>query len=381
MRYKVIQWASGTVGKHALRAVAERSDLQLTGMYVFNAEKAGQDAGVLADIGKLGVKATNDLDAIVAMDADVVLHTSLPSLVYGDDTTADVDAFCALLASGKNVITTVGYMYPKIYGPELTNRLEAACRRGGTTFHSTGLNPGWLGDVLPLTMSALSRRIEQVYVREISNFQTYPSPEIMFNMMGFGKTPKQFQQDAARYAFWLSGLFRENVQMIADGLGVVLDEIKEHTVRALAREDLQTAAGVVRKGTVAGQHWEWAGMVRGKKVIVHETVWRMHDSVAPGWPTGEHSVTIEGEPRMHVNFAADWISDGLQGTAMHAVNAIPYVCDATAGVKTFLDLPWMMGRGTLRPATPTARASVKAKTKTKANARKSPARRTAASKP
>ena len=352
MPYKVIQWASGTVGKHALRAVAERADMQLVGMYVFSDNKAGQDAGVLADIGKLGVKATSDLDAIVAMDADVVLHTSLPSLVYGNDTTADVDAFCALLASGKNVITTVGYMYPKIYGPELTDRLDAACRRGGTTFHSTGLNPGWLGDVLPLTMSSLSRRIEQVYVREISNFQYYPSPEIMFDMMGFGKTPKQFQQDAARYAFWLSGLFRENVQMIADGLGVVLDEISEHTVRELAGADLTTAAGIVRKGTVAGQHWEWAGMAQGRKVIVHETVWRMHDSVAPHWPTGEHSVTIEGEPRMHVNFAADWISDGLQGTAMHAVNAIPYVCAAPCGVKTFLDLPWMMGRGTVRPAAP-----------------------------
>ncbi len=381
MSFRVIQWASGTVGKHALRAVAERDDMQLVGMYTFSDKKAGQDAGALADIGKLGVKATNDLDAIITMDADVVLHTSLPSLVYGNDSTADVDAFCALLASGKNVITTVGYMYPKIYGPELNDRLDAACRRGGSTFHSTGLNPGWLGDVLPLTMSTLSRRIEQVYVREISNFQHYPSPEIMFDMMGFGKTPKQFQQDAARYAFWLSGLFRENVQMIADGLGVALDEIKEHTVRELATQDLQTAAGAVRKGTVAGQHWEWAGMARGKKVIVHETVWRMHDSVAPGWPTGEHSVSIEGEPRMHVNFAADWISDGLQGTAMHAVNAIPYVCDAPCGVKTFLDLPWMMGRGTVRDTAPGAkpRATVKAKQKIKttSNANASPTRRRA----
>jgi hypothetical protein len=348
MAYKVIQWSSGNVGKHAVRAVAERRDLKLAGMYVFSDEKAGKDAGEIAGIGKLGVKATSDVEKIVAMEADVVIHTALPSLVYGDNPMADIDTFCRLLASGKNVITTVGYMYPKVYGGKVNKRLEEACRLGGSTFHSTGLNPGWLGDLLPITMTALSQRVDQIYVREISNFQYYPSPEIMFDMMGFGKTPAQFKKDAERYAFWLSGLFRENVQMVADALGVKLDEIKEKTVRELAKEDLETAAGTVKKGTVAGQHWEWAGMAGGEKIIVHETVWRMHESVAPDWPTGDHSVTVEGEPRMHVEFDARWISDGLQGTAMHAVNAIPYVCDAPSGIKTFLDLPWIVGKGSVQ---------------------------------
>ena len=380
MPYKVIQWATGNVGKHALRAVAERPDLKLVGMFTYAESKVGIDAGELADIGPLGVAATNDFDEILTLDADVVLHTSLPSLVYGDDPTADIDAFCLLLASGKNVITTVGYMYPKIYGGALMKRLEEACRRGGSSFHSTGLNPGWLGDVLPLTMSALSQRIEQVYVREISNFQGYPSPEIMFDMMGFGKTPAQFKRDAERYAFWLSGLFRENVQMIADGLGVKLDTIIEQTKRELATEDLETAAGVVRKGTVAGQRWEWAGVVDGRKLIVHETVWRMHETVGADWPQGQHSVTIEGEPRMHVNFDAQWISDGLQGTAMHAVNAIPYVCDAPAGIRTLLDLPWLIARGITRPAERKAartKAAAKAKVKAKQSAPEQPPKDTA----
>src|SRR5689334_19378897 len=101
MTYKVIQWSSGNVGKHAVRAVAERTDMKLAGMYVFSDAKAGQDAGEIAGIGKLGVKATNDVEKIVAMDADVVVHTSLPSLVYGADPQADIDLFCRLLASGK----------------------------------------------------------------------------------------------------------------------------------------------------------------------------------------------------------------------------------------------------------------------------------------
>ena len=143
--------------------------------------------------------------------------------------------------------------------------------------------------------------------------------------------------------------------LFRSGLGLKLDAIKDKTTHVLATADLSTAAGIVRSGTVAGQRWEWAGLAGGRKVIVHETVWRMHHSVAPEWPTGDHSVTITGEPRMHINFDAAWISDGLLGTAMHAVNAVPYVCAAPAGVKTLLDLPWIMGRRTVQTGARTAR--------------------------
>ncbi|MDA0338880.1 MAG: dihydrodipicolinate reductase [Proteobacteria bacterium] len=345
MVYNVIQWSSGNVGKHVVQAVAERKNMKLAGLYVYSDDKAGQDAGAIAGIGNLGVIATNDVNDILKTDADVVIHSPLPSLVYGEDPNADVDAFCKLLASGKNVITTVGYMYPKVHGPALVRRLNAACKKGNSTFHSTGLNPGWVGDLLPLTMSSLSKSIDQVYVQEISNFQYYPSPEIMFDMMGFGKTNAEFRKHAARYTNWLTGLFRENIQMVADGLGVKLDKITDKTTRVLATRNLKTAAGTVKKGTVAGQHWEWAGMVGRKKIIVHETVWRMHESVAKDWPQGVHSVAIKGEPNMRIELSPMWIDGGLLSTATHAVNAVPYVCDAEPGIKTFLDLPWIMGKG------------------------------------
>ena len=245
------------------------------------------------------------------------------------------------------MITTVGYMYPKIYGEELVARLESACREGGSSFHSTGLNPGWMGDVLPLTMSTLSSRIDQVYVREITNFEFYPSPEVMFDMMGFGKSEAEFADHIERYSFWLTRLFRENIQLIADGPGVELDEIVDTTEQALAPADLETAAGVVKAGTIAGQHWEWAGVKGGNKLIVHETVWRMHASVAPEWPVGDHSVTISGKPRMQINMAADWINDGLLATGMNAVNAIPEVVAAPAGIQTVLNLPRLFGRQTM----------------------------------
>jgi hypothetical protein len=347
MTTRVIQWSSGNIGKAVIRSIAQREDLELAGLYVYSPEKSGQDAGEIAGIERLGVSASDDIEVLLATDAEVVIHTPLPSLIYGDDPDADIKTICRLLAAGKNVITTVGYMYPKIHGPELVERLEEACRAGNSSFHSTGLNPGWMGDLLPLTMSALSSRIDQVYVREISNFEFYASPEIMFGMMGFGKTEAEFIKSAARHQMWLTGLFRENIQLVADGLGVELDEITDTMEVAYAPTELHPAAGLVKEGTVAGQHWEWAGMRDGRKIIVHETVWRMHRTVAPQWPEGDHSIIIEGKPRMQINFDALWVDDGLLATGMHALNALPYVVAAAPGIRTLLDLPWMMGRGTV----------------------------------
>jgi hypothetical protein len=346
MSYKVFQWASGTVGRHAAQAAIERNSLELVGLHALSESKIGQDVGAILGTEPLGIRATGDIAAILESAADVVIHAPLASLVYGDNPQQDVDDICQLLAAGKNVITVVGYMYPKVYGPALMERLQAACAAGSSSFHSTGMNPGWMGDLIPLTMSAMSRRIDCIHVLEISNFQGYPSPEIMFESMGFGADPEQFESGGERRRTWLNGLFRESVQMVADGIGLALDDISSQVSVELATEDLTTAAGVVKKGTVAGQHWEWAGLTNGDKRVIHETVWRMHEAVAPQWATGKHSVTIEGSPRMKIEFAPDYVSDGLLATAMHAVNAIPYVCDARPGVQTPLDLPWIMGRAT-----------------------------------
>ena len=136
--------------------------------------------------------------------------------------------------------------------------------------------------------------------------------------------------------------------MVADGLGVQLDSIKESASTELTRQALDVAAGTLQKGTVAGQHWEWAGMVGRKKVIVHETVWRMHDSVGEKWPRGNHSVTIKGKPDMFVDFGPNWNNDVLLSTAVHAVNAVPYVCNARSGIRTLLDLPMIMANGATR---------------------------------
>ncbi len=336
---KVFQWASGTVGRHVAREVLERDGLELVGLHVRSPEKVGRDAGTLIGADALGIAATSDRQAVLDSPADVVVHAPLPSLVYGDDEQQDLEDICALLEAGKNVITVVGYLYPAAHGPEVVDRLTSACSRGGSTFHSTGLNPGWMGDLLPVAMSALSARIDCIVVREISNFQSYPSREIMFDSMGFGSSEHEFRSRSDRRSRWLGTLFSESIRMVADGIGLVLDEVAQDAELALAPVELETAAGRIEAGTVAGQHWTWRGMTSGQSRIVHETVWRMHASVAPHWPQGANSVVVEGAPHMHLELTADWVSDGLLATAMHAVNALVPVCRAAPGILTLLDLP------------------------------------------
>jgi hypothetical protein len=201
-----------------------------------------------------------------------------------------------------------------------------------------------MAELIPLVFSSNCSRIDSVLVREHSDFSFYPSPQIIFDVMGFSFAPERFESHTARYRKWLSGLFEESVLMVADGLGLELDELTVESEVELATEDLTIAAGPVPRGTVAGQRWEWCGVAAGRDVIRLEAIYKAHKSVAPQWQSPAWVCTIEGEPRLHFE-ANKWTTNGLVGTAMRAVHAIPAVCAAPVGIRTFLDLPLVAGRG------------------------------------
>ncbi|MBW2423496.1 MAG: hypothetical protein JRG86_04570, partial [Deltaproteobacteria bacterium] len=160
MTHRVIQWATGNVGKYALRAILDHPDLELVGVYTYNPEKHGVDAGEILGDAPVGVRATRDLDALLALEADCVVYAPL---------TLDLDEVCKVLESGKNLISLPGLLHPATLGSQAVDRLEAACQRGGSSVHGTGINPGWVGEVLPLTMSGLCQQIEQIHVKEIGD--------------------------------------------------------------------------------------------------------------------------------------------------------------------------------------------------------------------
>ena len=189
-RLRVVQCGTGIAGAEALVAILERDDLELAGLLVHSEPNEGRDAGRFVGKPDCGVVATRDVARLVATDADVVVYMLLvPSL----------DDVCAFLASGKNVVTTAGFMYPRWNAKEADRRLRDACERGGSSFYVTGINPGFVDEILPLTMSRLSRDWQLVHVREYADCSKYPSPAMLFDVMGFGKTPEDVAAVEASY--------------------------------------------------------------------------------------------------------------------------------------------------------------------------------------
>jgi 4-hydroxy-tetrahydrodipicolinate reductase len=327
--------------------------MELVGLWVSGAAKAGKDAGELSGGGRIGVQATRDAEALLASDADCVSYAAATDYRLGDA----IEDMCRILSSGKNIVTSsfVPFIYPWQVVPAFAEQLEAACRKGGVSFYCSGIDPGFSPDALPILLSSLSERIESVRAQEIFNYATYDQPETLFEVMGFGKppgTPVPLLMPGA-----LSMAWGASVRMVADALGVEVDEIRQRHEVAVAPETFDISCGRVEKGTVAGLRFEVSAVVRGREAITVEHVTRLRDDIAPEWPQGvgpgNYRVTIEGMPALkcdlQVGFnSSDHNIDGCVGTAMRLVNAIPAVCQASPGIKSWLDLPVHGGRFALR---------------------------------
>src|SRR5206468_2893088 len=159
--YRVIQWATGNIGRRALAASLAHPDLEVVGVRVFSPDKVGTDAGELAGVDAVGVAATDDVDALVALDADCVLH--MPSRL-------DLDELCRLLASGKNVVSTCSELLHarRALPAETVERLEMACGDGGTSLFATGSSPGFISEVLPIALLLLERSVDRVLIEEFA---------------------------------------------------------------------------------------------------------------------------------------------------------------------------------------------------------------------
>jgi hypothetical protein len=343
---KVIQWATGTVGMHAMKAVSDLPHLELVGALAYDPAKQGIDAGEHCGAAHSGIAITTDRDAIIAMQADCVLY-----MAKGEGKRDQVlDDVCALLESGKNVVSTAltELIYPKACGEEVASRLQEACRKGGVSFHATGIEPGWASEVLPMAMSGVLRRIDHLLVQEIMDYSTYPSAEMM-TAMGFGAPPEPVPPTAIPVT--MAGAFAAPLMMVADALGATIEEVIYECEVATA-PSARDAGGVrIEAGTTAGKRYRFSAVIGGRKAMTIEHVTRMGDDIAPDWPQGRGwLVTVEGTPSMKLACEIAFKGEDANyqaclATAMHAVHAIAPVCAAQPGVRTFLDLPQIVGRG------------------------------------
>jgi 2,4-diaminopentanoate dehydrogenase len=346
----VVQWATGAVGRHAVVAMVDHPDLEVVGVLVYSDDKAGRDAGELCGIGPIGVRTTKDRDEILALDADCVLYMPQGEM----NPMGALDDICSLLASGKNVVSTAvtTLIYPASMGQKVVDRLEKACAEGGSSFHATGIEPGWASEVLPLTMSGLFRYVDSLVVQELLDYSTYASRDMLVDIMGFGLAPDADVPGAN--AALLGGTFRAPLMLVADGLGATIDDFVYDRQVSVAEGAFDVAAGRIESGTVAAIRFSATAIVDDRRALTVEHITRLAEDVAPDWPRGRGwKVTVEGVPSMVLEskiavHGEDENDQGCLGTAMHAVHAIAPVCAAPPGIRTFLDLPTIIGRHVLR---------------------------------
>lgn len=332
---RVIQWATGSMGRTCLRAVIDDPRFELVGLFVYGEAKAGRDAGDIARRPVTGVVATRAVEDILALDADVVLHCPMLSAPY-DGHDADVRR---LLESGKNVISINNYFEPLALGRAYAARMEASALAGGATLAGTGINPGWVAEAMAANAVALCLEHRHIISREIIDCTTIPNPDYVFGALGFGARPDAIDLSAGPLAKTFDGMFCQSVEGLARRIGLTLDGYESDHELSLARRNLAVTAGGIAEGTVAATTWRVHGLAGGRRRITHEVNWIM-DPTDPAFAGRPHwEIEVDGSPGLKI--AMDLVDTAPEGVrtkpeqfavAAMVLGAIPRVVAAEPGL-------------------------------------------------
>jgi 2,4-diaminopentanoate dehydrogenase len=358
-RFKVAVWATGGVGRFAIRTIVDRPNMELVGGWVHSSAKNGKDLGELAGIDPVGVVATQDADELLSSDIDCVMYAA-PAGPRPKEALRD---YCRILAAGKNVVTTAlpGLVYEKgSLSERFLQPIREAAEAGSSSIFSSGIEPGFGCDLFPIALMTMSHKVYSVRGIEITNYSRYPVEFDVRELFGFGQ-PLDYS-GGLRSPGVLRWGWGAAVTMVADALGVELDEIRETCEFQATPGDLESAVGIIKAGTVGATYARCIGVVDGVEVITIEHVDRMADDLALDWPTGRTGgtdglwrVIIDGEPSFDGEFEVgsrqgeNSSEQGLLATGMRAVNAIPWVCTAAPGIVDALHLPLTTPLGALHP--------------------------------
>lgn len=337
--YRVVQWATGGMGRTCLRAIIDHPALELAGVFVYGRDKVGRDAGDIARRPPTGVLATGDADEILALDADVVIHAARIAPPYGAHD-ADIGR---LLESGKNVISINGYSCPRYWGDARAAALQAAAEKGGTTLLGAGLNPGFAAEQLAVVATGVCSAIDHVEVVESVSCAAVRNPAYVFTALGFGSDPAAVDPNRPDWgpAAPLNGMYTEVLAAAAGHLGMVLERIEtEHRVFAATR-DLQVQAGTIPRGRASHFNWRWHGIVAGERRLTMSIHWYMEtahldEPRPPLWRIhvrGQPGVRISVEMEKRAGDATPTSAEQI-AVAGSVINAIPLVCAAPPGVMT-----------------------------------------------
>jgi 2,4-diaminopentanoate dehydrogenase len=346
MAVRVVQWATGAVGRTQLQELIQHPGLELVGVLVYTDDKVGADAGALCGLPPTtGVNATADKEAIFGLGADVVVHAA--SKAHPGETNAE--DICRLLASGTNVITTTSYNHLPTYGSELLAAFEDACAAGASRFHAAGENPGFMFERLVATVTGLSKRIDRIDLYEATDVSGISSRPMLVDLMGMGRPPADVSLGSPVFEK-LDMAYRQALGAAADVLGAELEQIDAAVECTTLPHDVEVAAGTIEAGTVAGQRFSWTGRWKGRELLAIHEEWVVTRDLpqwglrplAPGQKAPLIRAVVRGLPSFELQLDVGWDDDvptELVGTSpghlmigMSAVRAIPYVLASPPGI-------------------------------------------------
>jgi hypothetical protein len=320
-RLKVVQWTTGKTGSAAVRGLVGHPFMDLVGCYAYSADKVGRDVGELCGIDPVGLTATDDVEALLALEPDCVSY-----MAYRPD----FDHLERILESGCNVVATMYMLAGHGYGEEPTRRLREACYRGGSSLYASGIYPGH------------AVMLESLDIVGYANEQ-------MFRAQGFDLDPAD---PAARQACESAcGSFKEQVPVVAKAMGIAIDRVGFRVEFGIADRDTDFGFMTVQQGRIAAFKGTVFGEKDGRPVIECSFVWKLGEDMTPNWPvTHGYVIELDGDPGVRVRLEpqGDHL-DGTVTTAMPVVNAIPMVCAAPPGIVNQMELPFVRAVGQFRP--------------------------------
>lgn len=339
--YRVAVAGPGGLGLGAIREIQRLPETQLVAVLAYSPGKNGKDAGELAGIGTIGVKATTDFKAFLDNDVDCVLYTGRD---FGD-WRAD-NEILQLLESGKNVITMLPYHYLKSRGPEVEARFRQAAEKGRATLHGSGITPGFFNERMALLATGLSNDITHIKFQEFFNAEPLAGALDTLNMFGFGAKKEEAERNVA-VAMLAENYLRQPIQFAADQLGIRIDRIDRRSQLQTTPVAIKTPAKTIEPGTVGTVSYAWTAYANGKPFYTTEVYWYLGEAMRPATALGNDfwTIEIEGRPSLRISIASmasykdniyirpdEPTPPGYTMTVVTMVQAIPAVVAAAPGL-------------------------------------------------
>jgi 2,4-diaminopentanoate dehydrogenase len=324
-KIRAIQYGIGPIGASIVKLLREKESIDIVGAIDSDPAKIGKDLSEIvgASDGPWGVKVSGDAKGVLDQSADVVMHTTSSSLPKV------MDQLLACLDVGSCVVSTCEELsYPYRTHPELAAKLDKAAKESGVALVGTGVNPGFVMDKLVITLAGVSQRIDHVKALRIVDASKRRRP--LQKKIGAGMTVEEFRTKVKEGIIKHVGL-PESVAMVADSLGLRVDEITETIEPKVATDRVQTEFLTVEPGQAAGVHQIARGLSEGKELVYMEL------QMYVGAKDPADTIELQGHPNISLIIPGG--SHGDIATASVAVNSIPAVLEAQSGLRTSRDLP------------------------------------------